>query len=336
MQAKQDISLKKFTTIGLGGRAKFFVECTTREQIASSIEMATGKKLPFFVLGGGSNVIFSDKGFNGLVIKVVTKGVIIKDNFLTAEAGESWDDVVLLAVQKGLAGVECLSGIPGSVGATPIQNVGAYGQEVGQVIKEVEVLNCETLQIKKFSNKDCKFDYRTSYFKKNLGKYIILSVTFELKKSKYAKIKYKALAQYLIAKKLKKTLQNTREAVLDVRASKSMVLNKKDPNTRSCGSFFINPIVDKDLFLTLSKKYPSLSAHQSNGQYKISAGWLIEEAGFKKGFVYKNVGISTNHSLALITKKQATTKELLELEDLISSKIYKKFNIKLKREPVLA
>lgn len=333
MQA--NVNLSKFTTIKLGGLAQYFVRCTTREEILSALKMAHFKKLPFFILGGGSNVVFSDKGFKGLVIKIETKGISVKNNRVLVEAGESWDELVKFTVQKGLARLECLSGIPGSVGAAPIQNVGAYGQEVSQSITEVEVLNCKTLKIQKLFNADCRFDYRDSFFKRNLGKYIILSVSFKLKKSTKANIKYDSLANYLKENKLQNTLQNVRRAVLAIRAEKSMVLNKKDPNTRSCGSFFMNPIVDKNQINKLLAKFPEISVFKSNNKYKISAAWLIEKAGFKKGFAYKNVGISNNHSLALISKDSTTTKELLELEGLIVDKVYEKTGIRLKREPIL-
>lgn len=339
MKIKTDIDLKKLTTIKLGGRAKYFALCKTRPQVLGAITFAQEKKIPFFILGGGSNVIFKDDGFKGIIIKIATKGMQIKKTknnfFITVEAGESWDDLVKYCVSHNLKGIECLSGIPGSIGAAPVQNIGAYGQEVSQVIKNIEVFDCRDHKIKVLKNRDCKFGYRTSLLKEQSGIYIVLSVTFCFIWGGRADIKYPALKNYLKERKIENNLINTRKAVLKLRRQKSMLISKKDPNAQSCGSFFLNPKINRISLLLLKRNFPEMPFYKEKNLFKIPSAWLIEKAGFNKGYKYKSVAISSNHSLALIATKQSTTKDLLELQKLIQRTIKKIFGIQLMREPIL-
>lgn len=336
---QNNIELEQLTTIKLGGKAKYFAHCTTRSQIIKALQFAKNNNIPFFILAGGSNVVFGDKGFDGLIIKISTSGYKLrkfeKDCLLTVEAGSNWDRLVSFSIKKGLKGIECLSGIPGSVGATPIQNVGAYGQQVSETIESVEAIDCDSLQLKIFNNADCKFSYRNSVFKGKLGKYLILSVTFKLKKGVRSNLKYDQLKSFVEQKGIKNNLQNIRQAVLILRKSKSMVLSKTDPNSRSCGSFFMNPKINQKVFLKLQKEFPDLPFYREGSLYKLPAAWLIEQAGFYKGYNYKTVGLSSRHTLALISNPTSTTRDLLAFEKLIKSRVKSKFGIELIREPIV-
>lgn len=346
---QQNIPLAPFTTIRLGGAAQEYIACQTKEDIVSALSYAQEKSLPIHILGGGSNTIFSDKGFTGLVIHIQTKGITSQADgdgvLLTAQAGEDWDDVVQYAIERSLTGLECMSGIPGSCGGTPFQNVGAYGAEVAQVIEYVDVLDRETKQPVRFSNKECKFAYRTSRFKdQDRGKYIITAVTFRLTPNKEPDIKYPELASAVqaIAESLPPTLSDVREAVLSLRTKKSMVIRPEDPNSVSCGSFFTNPIIPAMLLTEIQSRipeqipfYPAGSKSDGTPLVKLSAAWLVEHAGFSKGTVYGNVGISENHSLAIINRGGASTNEVLLFAQDIQNAVEQKFSIVLEMEPVV-
>lgn len=356
---KKDILLSEHTTIGLGGKAKMFISCKNVESIIEVLQYAKEKKINVQVISGGSNIIFPDKGFTGIVLKIDITGI---ENVtppedaerkekkghlkIKAAAGEKWDDFVKYCIKNDLTGVECLSGIPGSVGATPIQNVGAYGQEVRNIIYAVTALDRETYEIKTFTNKECEFAYRESRFKdagKDKDKYIILDVVFYLIKFAKPKIRYLELQKYFKKhtdlSKLKnghEKLSAVRKAVLELRKKKSMVISKSDPNSVSCGSFFVNPILNESEFndfLKKTEKFKRKSPYFQTGKfYKLPAAWLIENAGFEKGYKKKNAGISENHSLALVNNG-GTTKELLALAAEIEKKVFKVFGIKLIIEP---
>lgn len=348
---QRDVLLSNLTTIKLGGKAKFFYECKSIEDLKECLIFARSESIPVQVIGGGSNIIFPDEGFNGIVIKIDIKGFEFEESnddseIVTVGAGENWDDFVKLCIDKNLAGIECLSGIPGSVGATPIQNVGAYGQEVSETILSVTALDRESLEIVKFENKDCNFSYRQSRFKnKDRDKFIITEVTFKLNNLVEPKIKYteiqkkvEALDNYNSLKRGKEKLTAVRNIVLETRKSKSMVIDKNDPNTISCGSFFTNPILSEKEFKKFEKiceenklSFPSLKIPEG---IKIQAAWLIENSGFYKGFRKWGAGISENHSLALINCG-GSAKELLDLAEDIESTVYSKFNIRLKKEPII-
>ncbi|MFC2092916.1 UDP-N-acetylmuramate dehydrogenase [Bacteroidota bacterium] len=346
---QHSVSLSELTTIKLGGEAKLFCNCKTTDEIIACLIYAKTENLPVQVIGGGSNIIFSDDGFNGIVIKIYIKGIKFNElekNLIeiTSGAGEAWDDFVKLCIDNNLNGVECLSGIPGCVGATPIQNVGAYGQEVSNTIVSVEAIDRLTLKTVEFTNEECNFGYRQSRFKnKDKDKYIITKVTYSMKKFAEPKIKYPELKKYLddntklnALKNGKEKLSAIRDIVIDIRKSKSMIIDSNDPNTVSCGSFFLNPVLTeeefKELEKTCIKSNLNVPAYKTDKGIKISAAWLLENAGFHKGYKKGGVGISTNHSLALINCG-GSAKELLELSDKIENEVYYKLGVKLSNEP---
>lgn len=350
---KQNINLSHYTTIKLGGPAKYFIECNTINDIIETLKYANGKNFRLQVLGGGSNIIFSDEGFDGIVIKINLKGITIQNNRITVAAGENWDNFVNYTVENNFTGIESLSGIPGTVGATPIQNVGAYGREVSNTIQYVKALDKTILEVIEFNNNDCKFAYRQSRFKnEDKDKYIITEVTFVLERDKEPEIKYEELKKYIDGntnynnlKTNTEKLRTIRKAVLNIRKKKSMITDENDSDSVSCGSFFLNPILNQEEYNKFVERFalilgnPEVSEllpiiHKTPAGYKIPAACLIENAGFHKGYEKNNVGISSKHSLALINKG-GTTKALLELSKEIEKKVYDKFAVRLHPEPVI-
>lgn len=347
MKIEENIALAPLTTLEVGGAARFFVEAKSEEEIIEALKFAQSSGLPVFILGGGSNLLVSDAGFDGLVIKIAVYGVeFTKDKnsvFVTVRAGENWDDFVKICVERNLAGIECLSGIPGSVGATPVQNVGAYGQEVSETITTVRVLDRANLEIKNLTNADCGFEYRSSIFNiTHKNKFIILAVTFCLQPYAAAAIRYADLQKYF-AEKENPNLAETRQAVLQIRAAKSMVIRKDDENRRSAGSFFKNPIISTEKFNEIEKKARKLNLispeeimpkYSAGEKVKIPAAWLIERSGFHKGFARGRVGISTRHTLAIVNRGGATASEIVEFVREIQTKVYSLFGVGLQPEPV--
>lgn len=347
-EIEKDIPLAPLTTLKIGGKARFFVRAENKTDIFEAFEFADENKLEIFVLGGGSNVLIADKGFDGLVLQIAIKGIksFTEKNineYLTVGAGEDWDEFVKYCVEKNLSGVECLSGIPGFVGGTPVQNVGAYGQEVSETIVSVKVFDRQTRQVKTLTNTDCGFEYRKSIFNTNKkNRFIVLAVTFALNKNGKPKIAYQDLKNYFNGKE--PTLAETREAVLHIRRKKSMVIDANDLNSQSAGSFFKNPIVELEQFHEIENKCRKLKIigeiddvphfPASENSVKIPAAWLIEKAGFHKGCLKGRVGLSTNHTLALTNRGDATANELLELKNEIQKKVTEIFGIKLLPEPV--
>ncbi len=347
---RAEVPLSQFTTIRLGGNAQYFVICRTLDEIVSAVSFFQTTGFPLMILGGGSNVVFSDNGFRGLVLKVDLKGISVRDEggsaVLTASAGEAWDDVVRFAVDNNLAGIECLSGIPGSVGATPIQNVGAYGQEVKDTIVSVRVLDRQSLGIVDIAAAECKFGYRRSRFKgEDRNRYVVVEVSYRLIPSGEPTIKYAELKEYIESGRSREAkapgsgLADVREAVLALRRRKSMVVDPEDPNSRSVGSFFLNPVLSKDeyeVFLEKSKHFgfDRVPSFASEGGTKVPAAWLVENAGFQKGMRKGGVGISANHALALVNYA-GTSKELMELASDIEEGVREKFGIALEREAVI-
>lgn len=335
IQILENVPLAPFTTLKIGGPARFFVRSEAEEQIVEAFEHAAAKGLDLFVLGGGSNILVSDTGFDGLVLQIALKGINFIQNIVTAQAGEEWDNLVDLCVRSELAGVECLSGIPGFVGGTPVQNVGAYGQEVSEIIVSVRCFDRQSKTIVDLANSDCGFSYRKSIFNStHRERYIVLAVTYELKKSGAARIAYKDIREHFAGRT--PTLQETRNAVLHIRRAKSMIIDEHDPNSRSAGSFFKNPIVPLEKLNEISanqiEKVPNFPV--DNSAAKIPAAWLIEQAGFQKGFRLGNAGISTNHSLALVNLGGAKAIEIIALKEMIQSRVEEKFGISLRPEPV--
>jgi UDP-N-acetylmuramate dehydrogenase len=341
----ENIPLREFTSIKLGGNASFFCECKNEKEIIECLDFAKANNLKIHILVGGSNTVFSDSGFDGIVIKIDIKGINIhndfKDNIIVkAGAGEEWDVFVKFCVENKFAGVECLSGIPGSVGATPIQNVGAYGQEVKDTIIFVKAIDRATNKSVMFANEDCLFGYRSSRFKTvDKDKYIVTEVLFKLRKDGKPEIKYPELDKYLKKKfENELTLEDVRNAVLELRKRKSMVVDDADPDSVSCGSFFVNPVVTEKFYEEVCKKAgieKDIIPHfKTDGGFKLSAAWLIENAGFTKGYIKNGAGISSKHSLALVNKG-GTTEDLLKFAEEIQSKVFDKFGIVLVKEPVI-
>lgn len=352
IQIAERIRLADFTTLKLGGDAKYFVECQSISHIQAAFRFAQRNGIRVHVLGGGSNTIFLDEGFDGLVVKIGLRGIRLEhernDVRLTVSAGEEWDAFVRLCVEKNLAGVECLSGIPGLVGATPIQNVGAYGQEVAETITEVKAIERATLNEVRFSNTECRFGYRRSRFNhEDANTFIITEVTFRLRVGGEPQIRYPELNKFFESNVDIKSLRSPREkldavrnSVIALRRKKSMVIDASDPNSRSVGSFFKNPMLTKEEFQALEQKCRAngfvggIPTFGAGVQVKVPAAWLVEHAGFHKGFQQHGVGVSTNHSLALINL-DGTTSELLALAEKIQAAVFAKFGVRLEREPVV-
>ncbi len=349
MFIQENIRLADYTTLRLGGVAKYFCSCSSMEELKESLQFAKGKNLRAHILGGGSNTIFADKGFDGLVVKIDLRGVSFVDNgndiLVTAKAGEDWESFVKMCVEKGFAGIECLSGIPGSVGATPIQNVGAYGQEVKDTIESVIVLNRSTLEMRSLRNAECGFGYRQSRFKQqDKDTFIVTEVTFRLNKNSRPTINYPEVKKIVEASVPiasladgKESLEAVRNIVLSLRKKKSMVIDANDPNTRSVGSFFLNPIVSNEQLTMVNEQWRKIGGTAEvptfpfENKKKIPAAWLIERSGFKKGYAKNGVGISNNHPLALVNYN-GTTKALLALAEEIRDGVEKMFGIRLELE----
>jgi UDP-N-acetylmuramate dehydrogenase len=288
-------------------------------------------------VAGGSNLVVADEGFPGTVVLVRTRGVDTESDlcggaYVTVAAGETWDDLVVQAVDEGWVGIEALSGIPGSVGATPIQNVGAYGQEVAESIARVRVWDRQTGALRTFAAADCGFAYRTSRFKQQPERYVVLSVTFQFRLGGLgAPVRYAELARALgVELGQRAPAAEVREAVLALRRSKGMVLEASDHDTWSAGSFFTNPFVSQDRLPEGAPAYP-----QADGTVKTSAAWLIERAGFSKGYGNDRVALSRKHTLALTNRGAGTTKDLLALAEELQRGVFDRFGIWLVNEPVL-
>ena len=340
MQIAENVPLAPLTTIGIGGPARFFARATTVDEIREGIDWAHRNAHPLFILGGGSNLLVSDAGFDGLVLQIELRGIAVEseDEFATvkAAAGEPWDSFVAMAVSRAWAGIECLSGIPGSTGATPIQNVGAYGQDVSETIIRVEVLDRRSGRVMSLTNADCRFGYRSSLFKSvERDRYVVLNVTFRLQRGGEASVRYPELRKYLEDRGQSLTdLRDVREAVIAIRRRKGMVLDPADPDTRSDGSFFMNPVItpaEYEHFARNAAKAPHFPG--SDKTVKLSAAWLIENAGFGKGFVHGNVGLSSKHTLAIVNRGGGTAREVRELVTMIQSRVREKFGIEIHPEP---
>ncbi len=344
---REYVPLAPLTTFELGGPARFFCQATTSENVGWALRWAGDQNLPVFVLGGGSNVVVGDGGFAGLVLQLVVRGTEFRSQgdhvVLEAQAGEPWDDVVAAAVARDLAGIECLSGIPGTAGATPIQNVGAYGQEVADTLRSLRVLDRRTLEARELPAADCGFAYRNSIFKREPGQAIVLSVCFALRPGARPVLAYRELANAL-ADRARPSLSEVREAVLDLRRKKSMVYDASDPNRRSAGSFFTNPIVSADVAAAVSTQAVGERLVQApeevpqfplpDGHVKLAAGWLVERAGVKRGLRMGAVGVSSRHALALVHHGGGCTADLIRLAVHVRDTVAARFGITLQPEPV--
>jgi UDP-N-acetylmuramate dehydrogenase len=346
MLIQENVMLAPLTTIGVGGPARFFVEASSTPEVEEAIEYAKSRKLPLFILGGGSNLVVADAGWPGLVLKVSILGIIHRHGhgtaYFDAGAGEDWDGLVATTVQHNCAGIECLSGIPGSVGGTPVQNVGAYGQEVAETIDTVLALDLRSGKEEEFENADCGFSYRTSIFNtRERGHYVILRVTYALVHDGEPRVAYADLKKHFATFSRKPTLAEVRQAVRQIRASKAMLITPGDEDSHSAGSFFKNPVLSPEEFDALKQRaarqklevpsYPALEA-----QRKVPAAWLVEQSGFPKGYgTGRRVGTSRKHALAIVNRGGATAAEIVALKDEIQQRVEKQWAIRLEPEPVL-
>lgn len=336
MEILENISMKDFTTFRTGGLARWFFRVRSVEELKEAVLFARQKNLPFFVLGGGSNILVSDEGYFGVVIKMEIGGVTFEEKEndtvnVAAGAGENWDAFVAATVERGLIGLENLSLIPGTVGATPVQNVGAYGREVKDVILEVETFDTETFEIKKFSSEECCFGYRNSFFKRHDGKkYIITRVAFALQKNGTLKMNYKDVQEYFLK-------HNVTDAnVADVRNAIVAIRTAKLPDVReygTAGSFFKNPILSSKLANEVLQKYPDIPLYPAGPDTKkISAGWLLDCVCGLKGVETGNVGTYKNQALVIVNHGGATTNEVLEFAKSLQEQVKNKTGITLEFE----
>jgi UDP-N-acetylmuramate dehydrogenase len=325
------VTLASLTTLRLGGPARSLIEATTEAELVDAVRSARG---PLLVLAGGSNVVIADEGFDGTVVRVLSRGVERGGERLVVQAGEPWDVLVADCVAAGLQGFECLSGIPGSVGATPIQNVGAYGQEVSETVEWVRVLDRERDEVLQLSAAECGFRYRSSVFKYR-DRWVVLAVAFRLRRARESgPLRY---AELVRAVGERAPLGEVREAVLALRRGKGMVVDPADPDSVSAGSFFTNPILAAADFAALRERAGAEPPAwpEADGRVKTSAAWLIQRAGFERGYGDGRAGISSKHTLALVNRGGATTAELIGLAHEIANRVRERFGVALHPEPVL-
>lgn len=334
MKIIKDKLFKELTTFKVGGSATFFIRVDNKEEIKKAAEFAKKKSLKIFMLGGGSDILVSDSGLDAVVLSFEGKkvGLEKKGNktLITAQAGLKWDDLVERAVEKDLQGIESLSGIPGSVGASPIQNIGAYGTELKDNFVSLTAYDFEKEMFVKFNKEDCEFSYRESIFKrkKTWRRYAIVDITLELINNGKPNISYQSLKDYLLEKGVESpSLVEVREAVVEIRAQK-LENPEEIPNA---GSFFKNPIVEEKKLNELKEKYPDIYSFPFNGNIKLYAGWLIEKTGWK-GKTYKSAAVSSKNALVIVNPKDATAEDIKELSEKIQEDVFKKFGIKLKKE----
>lgn len=348
MEFVQNVPLAPLTTLGVGGPAQFFASATSEQEVTNGLSFAVERGLPVFILGGGSNLLVADEGFPGLVLQISLKGAEFeadKDTVtVRAAAGEEWDGLVAESVRRNLQGIECLSGIPGLVGGTPVQNVGAYGQEVSETIVSVRALDRTEGKTVELSNAKCEFQYRKSIFNSTeRDRYIVLSVTYRLQPGGRPAVRYADL-QRRFERTPEPTLQEVRDAVRDIRQSKGMLIVPGDPDCRSAGSFFKNPVISRSEFERIAEEAQAagmlvagaLPPHYPAGEelVKLPAAWLIEHAGYRKGYSRGSVGLSSRHVLAIINRGGARAADVLELVAEITSRVQDRFGVGLKPEPV--
>jgi len=327
--------LRDYTSLRVGGPAEKFVEVGTEAQIIAAIEAAGDS--PILIIGGGTNILVADSGFEGTVIRITSHSMQAEIDAcsgatLTIGAGENWDEFVSTSITRGFAGLETLSGIPGSVGAAPIQNIGAYGHEVSEFITRVRTYDRQAKALKTFTNSECEFSYRNSHFKAHPGRYVILDVQFNLRIGEVSTaITYAELAKKLGIEVGEKAPVNvTRKAVLELRAAKGMLLNPNDRDSWSAGSFFTNPIVTKEIAAQLPEGAPQWPT--ADGMVKTSAAWLIEHSGVHKGDSHGGARVSTKHVLALTNAGNATATDIAELAKSAQKSVFEKFGITLEAE----
>jgi UDP-N-acetylmuramate dehydrogenase len=335
----ENITLAPLTTLGIGGPARWFVEATSEAEIAEACAWARERAVPLFVLGGGSNVLVADAGFDGLALHIALAGVELEGEVLRAAAGVPWEHCVQQALGANCAGLECLAGIPGTVGGTPVQNVGAYGQEVASVIERVRAFDRTTQEFVEFTNADCGFAYRRSRFNStDRGRYVVTRVDYRLRRDGVPALVYADLKTHFSGWKKTPSLTEVAAAVREIRQSKGMLLIEGDPDCRSAGSFFKNPsvkpeVVERVTQIAASSGLTLRMFPAEGGMVKISAAWLIEQAGFHKGYALGAVGISSKHTLALVNRGGATAEEVVTLAEKIRAAVEARFGIRLEMEP---
>lgn len=342
LSLRDQVPLAPLTTLGVGGPARLFADVQTPEELPNLLDYGRAEDLPVLVMGGGSNMVISDGGWPGLVLHIAIRGITqYRENRLViyeAGAGEDWDGLVARTVADNYGGLECMSGIPGTVGGTPVQNVGAYGQEVSDTIVRVIAYDRQTGNIREFKSAECGFGYRTSLFNtEQRDRYIILRVAYALKHAAAPKVEYAELKRMFEGQK--PSLQQVRDAVRQIRASKGMLLVEGDPDARSAGSFFKNPIVTRERFLQLEADMKARGLQFScymvdETHCKLSAAWLVEKAGFHRGYVHGNVGISGKHTLAIINRGGAKASEVVSFMNVIRDTVFARFQVDLQPEPV--
>ncbi len=344
IETQENVPLAALTTFAVGGPARYFIEISSEKDALSALDFARERGLEHLVLGGGSNVLISDDGFPGLVVLNRIKGLSVEEQsdtvFVTVGGGEDWQDFTDLCVERDWQGVECLAGIPGTVGASPIQNVGAYGQEVSQVISRVRCLETATGKVVTFDSEDCAFRYRESIFNTGkAGKYMVLSVTFKLLRGGVPVVKYRELEERLSGIR-SPTLADVRDAVIAIRAGKGVLIRTGFESFKSAGSFFKNPIVTSTLFehvesIVAGKGRSSWAWPLPNGHVKISAAFLIQCAGFDRGYCKGNVAISPHHTLILINSNGASAREIVDFAGEVRQRVLDRFGVLLHPEPRL-
>lgn len=350
LQIRADAGLAAATTLELGGEAEYFLDVRDERELAAGLGWARGRDLPLTVLGGGSNVVIADEGLRGLVVRIGLRGIertpTDGGEIWRVAAGEPWDAVVAAAAAEGLAGIECLSGIPGLAGAAPVQNIGAYGQEVAETLVCTHVLDRRSGDTHRLAREECGFGYRTSRFKQEPGRWIVTGIELELRSGPPEPPRYAELERALSSDPGQRpTAASVRETVLALRRRKSMVLETGDENRRSAGSFFLNPVLPAEEVseierraraagvLPAEEELPRFAAAQEH--FKVPAAWLIEHAGFARGDRSGAIGISSRHALALVHHGGGTTGELLAYAARIRQAVANRFGVHLVPEPVL-
>jgi UDP-N-acetylmuramate dehydrogenase len=341
----ENVPLAPYTTLGIGGPARYFCEANSEGALHAAVLIARQRNLKVFILGGGSNLLIGDRGFDGLVIRMTGGGKVLTANLSDrlmayVPAGMNWDSFVLSICEQGISGVECLAGIPGLVGGAPIQNIGAYGQEVATTIESVRAFDLETDSFVELPKDACAFGYRSSIFNTTQrGRYVVTEVTFQFDRAARPNLTYADLAKHFANTTAPPTPLDVYHAVREIRHYKGMLLVEGEPDCRSAGSFFKNPVVPASVLTQIGEDLKLDPATIPNwpageGQVKLPAAWLLDQAGFHKGFTLGEAGISSRHTLALINRGHATAADVLKLRDAIQREVQARFGILLEQEPV--
>ena len=340
LRIQEKVPLAPLTTFKVGGPARWYAQAESEFEVAAAVDHARKHSLPLFVLGGGSNLLVSDAGWRGLVLHVGIKGIVQTGDVFDVGSGEDWDQFVAHVVENNYAGIECMSGIPGTIGGTPVQNVGAYGQEVRDSIQGVRALDLQRGEVVDITSDECRFDYRKSRFNTDEpGRFIVLRVRYRLTPGGKPGLAYADLKKYFAERSVSDpTLQQVRDAVREIRRSKAMLIVEGDPDCRSAGSFFKNPQVTPYLFQQVSNKADGRQVPNWPGAHelvKLSAAWLIEQSGFPKGYSKGPVGISSKHTLAIVNRGNARAADIISLKEDIQKRVFGEFGIELTPEPVM-